>query len=257
MAALPSVISIFIRAFTLYTKAYVPVLPFTLTGVLLAVLINFLLPPVLVNGVLQPGVDNAIVQILITMIIYSCILYGCNQIYHQVKFDYKEVLSVGLKRSGFLLISWFLIIFPFLCVLFLSYFVQDATTFKNVLFLFYALLLLVVSILTCIVCIYFFVSPVEMVVKKKGVLSGLKRSWQLTVGHWFKTFFVLIILIAPLLLLNFELAKIIGVWAGPLINLIFYPLGAALVVIYHELLEQDFQGVQNTQAVQAIPERKE
>jgi hypothetical protein len=95
-----------------------------------------------------------------------------------------------------------------------------------------------VALATAVFCIYFYVTTLLIVVKKASALEGLKQSWKLIRGHWFKTFALLLIIIILSLVLNFALLKVVGSVSKELVNVLLYPFGGALMVIYLEHLEK-------------------
>ncbi len=258
MGNLPSITTTYMRAFALYFKSYLPVLPFTLMAVILAFFINEILPiPIGTAHLNGTQYANLALQLIVSLLFFSLILYGCYLKQNNLKFDYLDIFITVIKHLASVVLSFILIILPMLICFFISSELIGPTPHPGdpvssaaaIYLIAFSILILIVAIATIIFACYFYVSTFEIVVKGKGPIGGLVRSWQLIRGHWFKTFFILVLFIVPIMVLSFILVSLIGNIAGPLINLVFYPFGTSLMVIFHEQLEK------NSQAVVKIPEK--
>jgi hypothetical protein len=247
-ASLPSIISTYQRVGKLYAKGYVDVLPFTLLFVILEYVIDKGLPlPIPQQSFNAHFLANTLLQFFVSLLFFNFILYGMFQKHHNLKFDYVDVLQRGVMRLLPVILALLMMISPIIIIGFMAGFIDafiaDISSLAGlgkILMACFYIICLFISLATAVFCIYFYVSTLLIVVKKTSALEGLKQSWKLIRGHWFKTFGLLLIIIILSLLLNFILHKVVGSVSKELVNVLLYPLGGALMVIYYEHLETAF-----------------
>ncbi len=252
MKKLPSISSTYASTFKLFASSFLSILPLALAYVALDLLLmslfdyskNFLEPE---QSHYLDLIAYPVLIILLSILLFSCILYGTYQKHRQVKFSYNKVCLSGLKY--FLPITGALLILtlPFVAMSIILNYISDlfATLSPsdpneiNLLLIIMSIILalfFIAMITWLIMCFYFYVTPVLIAIKNEGVISSLKLSWKLVRGHWFKTFFLLFLLVALITILQIVLFMFVGHLSGLMISLVILPLHAALMIIHYENL---------------------
>ncbi|MBS0287066.1 MAG: hypothetical protein JSR17_07210 [Proteobacteria bacterium] len=246
-----SVVNIYANAFKLLTKSFLSVLPFSLLYIMIEYLINKYIPFTLTEtGEPLSSFANPLLSLLIMLLCFNCILYGIYQKHHQLKFNYVHVILNGLYRFFPALTALFLILLPIIVIsialnyisgIFETLSITDSSKLHfmaivmiGILFLFF-----IGMITWLIMSLYFYTTPVIVVIKKETAINGLKHSWQLLHGHWFRTFLIVFMLIVASTLLQMGLFLLIGNLSAQLIELIMLPLVACVMILYHEQLEKE------------------
>ncbi len=248
-ATLPSITSTYSRAFKLYGKSFIDILPLVIVYVLLMYLIDRFFPIVTT----QPQafswnfILNIVLQMVNSLVFFSCILYGVNQKHNSLPVNYVDVLKNGGQRSLPVLLSGLILMIPPIIISFVFGFISgyasasstgtEIDLMKVISFIF-IIIAFIVLIAWAIMTLYFYVSSVQIVIRGANAIDGLKQSWKLVRGHWWKTFFILLIIMLAAGLLNFGLMMLVGPLGKEIVSLIIYPLGAALMLIYNEDLER-------------------
>ncbi len=247
---LPSITNIYSRAFQLYGKSYIDVLPLVIVYVLFMYLIDRFLPitPAQAQPFAWAFVLNIVLQMVNSLVFFSCILYGVNQKYNNLPFNYADVIQKGGQRSLPVLLSAVILMIPPIIMSFILGFISGFASAASkgspeidllkIISVIFVIIAIVVVIAWVIMTLYFYVSSAQIVLRGANAVDGLRQSWKLVRGHWWKTFAILLIVMLAVGLLNFLLIMLIGPLAKQIASLIVYPLGAAVMLVYNESLEK-------------------
>jgi hypothetical protein len=179
------------------------------------------------------------------MICYLLILHGVYQKHHTKTMDYGQMFSAGLPRIFALIWSYVLVTLPIiagaLIVGGLSYLLNVDFNAESVVATVLMVVAGIVALIYALLLLKIIVSPVYIVCKGMSGWAGLKESWRVMTGHWWKTLLLCIVLVIVLIAIA---AIVIGIsyvlnmplLAGLLI-IFYYPLGSAFLVIHQENLE--------------------
>lgn len=254
MSKLPSIINTYQNALQLYVKFCIPTLPFALllgfaqyfyagkvTQIRDLTTANVAIPnhEWFISGAI--GIGYFILYTLLFCIVTYGIYQGSKRQpldYSIGTLNYKEALENGASRTFPVLLASLILIAPFMVTIIgiLLFEPQNKSLMALT-----GLLMLVVSIALFVIFIYFYVASALIIIKGYGPLEGLKQSFRITKGHWWKTFFLIVILAVIAGLLSFVLKKLIGNYASEIMTIIMFSFGSTLMLTHMGNLEQAYQ----------------
>jgi hypothetical protein len=241
MNKLPSIINTYQNTLKLYAKNFIPLLPITLLATLAIHFFHDSVSGFKVGERIQTltGHDHLIIigsfitYTLIHTLLFSIALYGMNQNKLPKKsFHYMQALEKGAQKTPVVLLAMIILITPFILATVGIFF---ATTTIGALI---GLLNLPLLILLLVVFVYVYVSTALIVTREQSAINGLKRSWNLTKGHWWKTFVLVLILVLITMALSLLLKKAVGNYSNEISTFIVFSLGVALMLTHLENLEK-------------------
>ncbi|MBS0289219.1 MAG: hypothetical protein JSS07_04170 [Proteobacteria bacterium] len=232
MSPILAIWAILKRSFKLFIRTYRDVLPFVLLYVICIYLINRTLAP---KTFLNIGLD-----LFSTLFFFSCILYAIDLRHHHLNFSYLNICKRAIKRFFPTLVAIALMLLPAIFIGLISKFAINwalsSAADSNMIKTFLILLLFIGMITWMVIILYFNLSMYIIVVKEANPIQGLKKSYMLIRGHWFRTF----MLILSLILMSFflqSLCLMISNHIIELVRLIITPFSAALMITYYDHLK--------------------
>lgn len=245
---LPSVLSTYQSAFRLYTQTYLTILPFILGLVGISLLIDHWFPIPKDNASLvSHSYWINFVLTLLTGALFLCFVTLCIDMKRsQKKIDYLYVIIKGFTRFPSLIFSNLILIGPMIlmgALLFMfmpseAAIAQSEQSPASLLLIPLALLAFIVAIGSITMYVYCFIAGILIILKWKSAWAGLKESYQITKGHWLKTFVISTILMSIYLLTALILQKIVPNYFNAIKDLLTFSLWPCIAIMHAENLEK-------------------
>ncbi len=240
-------------AFKLFANSFLAVLPFAFVYIIvdlsLEALVSIMLPKIDTNYADHLSVIYFLVIALITIWIFSCILIGMYQKHHQLPFRYTSICLTSIQKFLKIVTAIIIIMIPIILMSLLLHFIsgiletlaqpndQELNLIAIIMIIFLALFC-ICMITWSLICIYFYLIPLLIMIKNEKVIDSIKQSRNLTKNFWLNTFLLLFLFVFITALLQIALFLVIGPLSEVLISIFILPFSAALMIIHHEKLEK-------------------
>lgn len=234
MKNLPSINVTYQRVLDLIRQSCIAVFPIALAYAIGQYSINKLLPFSLV--ITPSTILNIVFQMVYASLFFCLAMEVVYQRYYQLPLDYLNIIRKSIERCGPFLLSMLLLFLPtlimvvvlLLTIIFLK--VPPQGEFMNSAYEFTVL----VIIGNLVGFVFAFVSPVFIINQKKGVIEGIKQSYQLVKEFWITTFLLLFILGIVIWLLSWLFTLLVGggILTQSIVGFFILPLSPALMVVH-------------------------
>lgn len=243
MNKLPSIISTYSDTFKLFAKSFIPILPFTLLLVIAEHFYNDYQQQFI--AAIQHGqqVDYKIMfavyasYYIVYTLLFSIALYGLAQFKNENAFNYPQALEKGAARTPSALLAMVILAGPMILLIVGLFFSVGVTSG------FGSGVMLLAGIAFIILFIYFYVASALIIVRDHSAVKGLGRSFEITKGHWWKTFIILAILCILAGLITLGLQKFTPDYADEIVMIFIFPLSCTLMFTHMENLERAYQAL--------------
>lgn len=228
------------RVGKLFVDTFIYVLPF----VLLCVAFEFFFTRIMLSG--QTGQISKMLAIILLLLVaglfYCFVMLAVYNRYHDKPTNYRLTFREGLKRYPEFLLSQIILVIPLLVISSLAFIPEflspNTASTPNVLSKTLVVIGLSLAVVYLLFCLYFYISPVQIINEKHSALAGLKRSFYLVRGYWIDTFILIFSLALVVVVLEWLFRFILGDYASELARLLTFSLGACLVIVHCDHLEQ-------------------
>lgn len=245
--------STYSQAFKLFTNSFVAILPFAVVYIIIDIsleaLVSMILPKIDNSYADQLSMVYLLIIALISIWIFSCILLGMYQKHHQLPFRYTSICLISIQKFLKLVVAIIIILLPIILMSLILHFISGIfetlaqpddheLNLMTLMMIIFLALFSISMIAWFLICIFFYVTPLLILIKNEKVIDSIKHSRKLIKDFWCNTLLLLFLFVFVTALLQIALFLVIGPLSEVLISIYMLPFSAALMIAHHDKLEK-------------------
>lgn len=223
----PSIMSTCGRTAELYLETYLQALPFSLCMAIM----HYFYSRAQISDIAI--IFFSIIYGCITCLLFTIVLYGMYQKYHQQSFKYLQAIRIGITQTPQVILAVFILFTPFLALVLMSLLMSGggrisagSVNFSGGIVAFLFLALAITLVLYALAFPRIVLSFVVISANNVKAMEGVKQSWELSRGYWWITFLLFILFY----LVYLSIYKVLSMLYGDLTTEVMIVIGFSLVI---------------------------